>query len=108
AVGQQAEAENQVRLILNTPNLWQIAALNIAAILLAQRSPVHSDWAWQLLGYGEGRFGRHRGAVAQQMIHRFMPPAMKATPPTEVARLKQEGQQLEGQAIFADLLAALA
>lgn len=108
AVGQQAEAENQVRLILSMPNLWQVAALNVAAILLAQRSPVHSDWAWQLLGYGEGRYGRHRGAVSQQMIHRFMPAAMKTTPPAQVVRLKQEGQQIEGQAIFVDLLAALA
>ena len=107
AVGRWNEAETQVKLILETPNLWQVAALNLATILLVHRSPDQCDWAWQLLGYGESRYGRHRGAVAQQMIARFMPAAMKETPPAQVTRLKQQGQQLDGQTIFVDLLKLL-
>ncbi|NJN55655.1 MAG: hypothetical protein HC804_13435 [Anaerolineae bacterium] len=85
-----------------------MAALNIAAILLAHHAPEQCEWAWQFLGYGEKRYGRHRGAVAQQMINRFMPAAMQATPPAQITVLKAQGQQLDGETIYSTLLAALA
>lgn len=107
AVGQWKTAESLVCEILRIPNLWQEACLNLAAILLAHHSPDQSDRAWQLLGYGEYRYGRHRGATSQQMISRFMPAAMKAVPPPRVSQLKREGQLFAGEAIFLELLAAL-
>lgn len=108
AVGQWREAESQVRFILGTPNSWQVASLTIAAILLVQRSPDQCDWAWQLQGYGEKRYGRHRGVVSQQMLARFLPAAMKAVPQSQVSQLKKQGEQLTGEIIFPSLLAALA
>jgi hypothetical protein len=107
AVGQWDTAETLVCEILRTPNLWQEACLNLAAVLLAHHDPDQSDHAWQVLGYGESRYGRHRGAVSQQMIHRFMPTAMKTVPPQRVNQLKKEGQLLAGDTIFLNLLTAL-
>ncbi|MBK9295267.1 MAG: tetratricopeptide repeat protein [Oligoflexia bacterium] len=107
-VGQWEKAESLVCEVLRISNLWQEACLNLAAILLAHHFPAQSDRAWQVLGYGESRYARHRGAVSQQMISRFMPAAMKAVPPLRVNRLKQEGQLFAREAIFLDLLAALA
>ena len=108
AVGQWEKAESLVCEVLHISNLWQEACLNLAAILLAHHSPDQSDRAWQVLGYGEYRYRRHRGAVSQQMISRFMPAAMKAVPPQRVNRLKKEGQLFAGEAVFLGLLAALA
>jgi predicted ATPase len=108
AEGQVKEAEEQIRFVLQTPNLWRVASLNLTAILLAQRTSNHYEWAWQLLGFGASRYGRHRGAVSQAMTRRFMPQAMKAIPPDHITRLQEQGQQLDEESLFPRLLAALA
>ena len=108
ALGRNQQAQKCVLETLGIPNYWRVACLDLAAILLAHRFPNQSDWAWQVLGYGEYRYGRHRGAVSQQMLTRFMPSAMKAVPPPQVVRLKEQGKGLDGETIFSTLLAALA
>lgn len=108
ATGQWVEAECQIKLILQTPNLWRVASLNLAAILLTHRSPKQCEWAWQLLGYGECKYGRHRGAVSQQMISRFMPATMRAIPQQRITQLKKQGQKLDAETIFPELLTAFA
>jgi hypothetical protein len=95
--------------VLQTPNLWRIAGLDITAVLLSHETPTTAIYqrAWQLIGHGQSRYARHRGAVSLTMLHRFMPEAMMALPAAAIATAKAEGSQLSSAELFADLLTTL-
>ena len=107
AKGKPELAANLVCQVLQIHNLWQEACLNLAAILVAHLVPKQSEFAWQIIGYGEMQYSRHLGSVSQQMIQRFLPETMHKIPQAEVAILKKKGQLLDEKALFSDLLSLL-
>jgi tetratricopeptide (TPR) repeat protein len=109
ATGDQQQAKCQMYTVLQTPNLWRIAGLDITAVLLSHETPTTAIYqrAWQLIGHGQSRYARHRGAVSLTMLHRFMPEAMMALPAAAIATAKAEGSQLSSAELFADLLTTL-
>jgi predicted ATPase/DNA-binding SARP family transcriptional activator len=95
ALGDDGQAMRCAVEALQIPTYWQGMALDLKAVLLARRSTVNYKLAWQILGYGESRYARHRSPVSQAVCCRFLPPAMLAMPPHEIARLKEQGFHLE-------------
>ena len=107
AQGDRRQAQACVVEALQIPSYWRIACLDLAAILLAKRSANSVEWGWQLLGYVESRYARHRGVVSQQTVHRFLPQAMQDIPAVRIADLKDRGRQLTPEMIYVPLHAAL-
>jgi len=103
AAGEVIVAEGYVAQVLEIDNLWRLASLDLIAVLVAQRSPAFYEWAWQIIGFGQRHYARHRGAVSQETMQRFLPAEITQMPAGQIEALKAEGANLPAEPLLSQL-----
>jgi hypothetical protein len=100
ALGNTQQAKQYMVEALQLPNYWRAACLHLTAVLLARRSSKQYQWSWQVIGFSENRYARHRSPLSQEILHRFLPQPMQNMSINEVAELKERGCHLNESHLY--------